>query len=140
MKLDYKFIKEILLTVENQNSNTIKNYDLMKNLNVISNNDVAGVINEDLINKYVEHIKILCSEGFFESSAKNVGFTLSVSGGYIISNVQYEMTLKGYKFLDVLKNDTIFNKIKNNVLSIAYNVGTQCLTTEIASQIKDVIS
>lgn len=144
MKIDYGFIKEILIIIEQQNSNSIKNYDLMKQLGVMSSNDVDGVINETLIDNYVDYIQLLCENSILSSSAKNAGFAQTAQGGYIFGNATYKITMSGYQFLDALRNDTIFNKIKGYTLPIAINLGTQYLTQgvipKIINSVKNIIS
>lgn len=144
MKLDYGFIKEILIIIEQQSSNDIRNFDLMQQLNIMSNNDVNGKINQDLIIKYVDHIQLLCENSILSSSAKNAGFAKNAQGGYSFGNATYKITMSGYQFLDALRNDTIFNKIKGYTLPIAINLGTQYLTQgvipKIINSVKNIIS
>ena len=37
------------------------------------------------------------------------------------------MTAKGYEFLDMLKQDTVFNKVKNFTITNAFEIGKQLL-------------
>lgn len=127
MKLDYKFIKEILLTIENQYSHEMRNYDLMKALNVISSNDADGKVNNDLIEKYVGHIKILWEDSILKSSSDNHGFSRITGGGYQIADPRYSITKSGYEFLEMLKNDTILNKIKDFSINNALLIGRELL-------------
>lgn len=100
MKLDYKFIKEILLTIENQYSHEMRNYDLMKALNVISSNDADGKVNNDLIEKYVGHIKILWEDSILKSSSDNHGFSRITGGGGIrLQILDIQLLSRGMNFL-----------------------------------------
>ncbi|MCM1338949.1 MAG: DUF2513 domain-containing protein [Muribaculaceae bacterium] len=136
MKLDYKFIKEILMTMEEYEHHEIQCSILSKNLKIASETNIKDKCKKE---KFIGHIKILGDNNFIESSASNYGIK-RCANGYMIGNPLYRMTARGYEFLDVLKNDTVLNKIKNYTLSTAYNIGTQCLTSEIISQIKNAIS
>lgn len=135
MKLDYNFIKQILLVMEECDSHEIECHKLMQSIGVI---DTKRVINEDLIEKFIGHIKILGDKYFLESSDKkgNYGFAKGINGDYVISNPNYRITAQGYEFLDVLKNDTILNKIKNFAISNAWEIGKQLLVQYAAGQIK----
>lgn len=127
MKLDYEFIKKILIVCENQKNNSIKNYELMKQLNIMTTAYIDAKINQDLIDKYVGHIKLLCKNQILTTSAKDYGFASNAFGGYLIGNAKYELSMKGFGFLRMLKNDTVFNKIKNFAFSNAIEVGKQIL-------------
>lgn len=143
MKLDYGFIKEILTIIEQQNSNSIKNYDLMYRLGIMSTNDVDAVFNQNLRDIYIGHIQLLLENSILSSSTKNGGFA-QTKQGYIFGNATYNITMSGYQFLDALKNDTIFNKIKDYALPVAINIATQELTQgiipNIINSVKNIIS
>ena len=57
-------------------------------------------------------------------------------GDYIISNPSYRITAQGYEFLDILKNDTVLNKIKNFAISNAWEIGKQLLVQYAIGQVK----
>ncbi len=135
MKLDYKFIKQILIVMEEHESHEIECYKLMQIIGVMDN---KKVINENLIEKFIGHIKIIGDKHFLESSdlKGNYGFIKGAHGDYIISNPRYRITAYGYEFLDILKNKTIFNKIKNFTISNAWEIGKQLLVQYAIGQIQ----
>lgn len=118
MKLDYDFIKKILLEMEDNEDFQISSHKLMKKLE----------ISHDLERKFMGHIKLLGDRNFIESDSKNhsFGFKIKMSQ-YLINNVNYRITAQGHEFLDMLKNDTVFNKIKNFALPNAFDIGKQIL-------------
>ena len=44
-----------------------------------------------------------------------------------MSNPLYRITANGYEFLDILKNDTILNKIKHFAIQNAWEIGKQLI-------------
>jgi len=125
MKIDYKFLKSILIVMEEYELHQIRCYDLMQKIGVMDENHV---LNEELTEKFVGHIKILGDNYFIESSDKqgNYGFG-NMNKGYAMSNPLYRITANGYEFLDILKNDTILNKIKNFAIQNAWEIGKQLI-------------
>ena len=111
MKIDYKFLKSILIAMEEYKLHQIRCYDLMQKIGVM---DERHVLNEELTEKFVGHIKILGDNYFIESSDKR---------GYY----GFENTNNGYEFLDILKNDTILNKVKNFAIKNAWEIGKQLI-------------
>lgn len=134
MKLDYNFIKQILTVMEEYSEHEIDCYILMHKTGVM---DDKNVINEELIEKFIGHIKILGDKYFIESSDKkgNYGFAKGLNGDYIISRPNYRITAQGYEFLDILKNKTVFNKIKDFAISNAWEIGKQLLVQYATKQI-----
>lgn len=135
MKLDYNFIKQILLVMEGCESHEIECFKLMQSIGVM---DDKRIINENSIEKFIGHVKILGDKYFLESTDKkgNYGFAKSLNGDYIMSNPSYRITAQGYEFLDILKNDTVLNKIKNFAISNAWEIGKQLLVQYATGQIK----
>lgn len=123
MKLDYNFIKEILLAFEEHSQHEMECYDLWLKLGVM---DQYKQIDKGLIDKYLGHIKVLDDNSCIESSDKNFGIVRTV-GGFCICNARIRLTAQGYDFLDILKNDTAFNKVKNFAVSNAIDIGKQVL-------------
>ncbi len=120
MKLDYDFIKQILLTMEDYDKHEIENFELMKYLNVPKENE----------DKFVGHILILGDNGFIDSNNLKhpYGFARMSRGDiYQIINDKYRITAQGYEFLDILKNDTVLNKIKNFAIKNAWEIGKQLI-------------
>lgn len=135
MKLDYDFIKQILIAMENDNGHEIPLYRLLEQMNVLND---KHMINQELLEKFIGHIKILGDKYFIESSDNegNYGFAKKMGGGYIIGKPNYRITAQGYEFLDILKNKTIFNKIKDFAISNAWEIGKQLLVQYATTQIK----
>ena len=115
MKLDYTYLKKILGFMEDAPTHQIWVSELLKNVS-------DG--NED---KFVGHIKILFDFGCVSTQSGKTGFTTAMNGQNIIVDVPYRLTAKGYEFLDVLKNDTILNQIKDFAISNAWEIGKQML-------------
>ena len=123
MKLDYKFIKEILLTMEEYDKHEISSYELWQKIGVM---DSKHCIDKGLLDKFLGHIKVLDDNCCIECSNDNFG-VVPTSGGYLTANVTFRLTAQGYEFLDVLKNDMAFNKIKDFAISNAIYIGKQII-------------
>lgn len=124
MKIDYDFLKKILLEMGKNEDYYIFSSELMQRLYPeMGKNDEAD-------HKFIGHIKILfdadCIENEF-SQKKYSGFSININNHVIYSNQPYRLTHKGYDFLDMLKNDSIFKKIKNFAIDNAFEIGKQLL-------------
>lgn len=120
MKLDYDFIKQILLTMEEYDKHEIGNLELMKYLNIAD---------ED-VDKFIGHILILGDNGLIDTHHLKYpyGFARILRENvYQIVSDKYRITAQGYEFLDVLKNDTILKKIKNFAVKNALEIGKQLI-------------
>lgn len=120
MKLDYDFIKQILLTMEEYDKHEIENLELMKYLNIAD---------ED-VDKFIGHILSLGDNGMVDTNNLKhpYGFArISSEGVYQIVRDKYRITAQGYEFLDVLKNDTVLKKIKNFTIKNALEIGNQLI-------------
>lgn len=126
MKLDYQLIKDILLTLENYPQHQMSSFDLMNSLK----------IDENSLEEFIGHIKIMGDYCLIESSDKqgNYGFMLAANGRIIPVNCNYRLTASGYEFLDILKNDTIFKKIKDYAIPNAIEIGKQLLVSFLVKQ------
>ena len=119
MKLDYKFIKQLLEVMENYDEHQITMEKLMDFM----------AINDENVDKFAGHIKILVDYNCLDASSMDLGFKFSINGSLTInSGERYRLTARGYEFLDILKQDTIFNKIKDHAISTAFEVGKSLLT------------
>jgi len=120
MKLDYDFIKKILLTMEEYEEHSIRAHILMKKLNI---NSKTGK------DKFIGHILILGDNGAIDCdyAEHKYGLVYFINGNYDILNVNYRLTAKGYEFLEILKNDTAFNKVKDFALNTALDIGKQII-------------
>jgi hypothetical protein len=95
MKLDYDTIEQILLDVEEK-------ADGIKPL-------VFEVEDNDVSKKYGYHLRLLISSGLIEQIGKEQRM---LSGHYYLQYIG--LTLSGHKLLDSMRNETIWNKIKDN--------------------------
>ena len=78
------------------------------------------------------YMKLIADDYLIESSLENFGIEFN-RGNLFTSTAQYRITSRGYEFLDVLKNDTAFNKIKKFALSNALEIGKKVLV-EVSSK------
>ena len=131
MKLDYKFIKEILLTMEEYDNCAMENFSLIKKLNIT---------NKILEKKFVAHILVMTDLGLIKSTNPNehvpMGLLINHDESIDIRNSCYRLTAQGYEFLDALKKDNIFNQLVDLALPTALKIGTQLLTQTIWEKIK----
>lgn len=121
MKQDYKLIKNILIAMEE--------YPEYR----ISQNELTEKIQVETQDKFIGHILLLGDSQFIECDSKQseYGFRYGSGGDLSKENCNYRLTVKGYEFLEILKNDTLFQKIKNYVLTIALEVGKEILIKSI---------
>lgn len=85
-------------------------------------------ITHELERLYMGHIQVLGDNHLIECDDKKhpYGFKIKTNN-YCINNANYRITARGYEFLDMLKQDTVFNKIKNFTVSNAFDIGKQML-------------
>lgn len=127
MKLDYKFIKQLLEAMENYDEHQITMEKLMNFM----------AINDENVDKFIGHIKILADYDCIDTSSSEMGFRYGIDGCLSINGgSRYRLTARGYEFLDILKQDTIFNKIKDHAISTAFEVGKTLLTNSLSGLIK----
>ena len=128
MKLDYDFIKEILLALEENKEHLIPLKRLMMTLKISENT-------KDETDKLAGHLKVLGDNFYVESSSIDYGFRYGADNYLTINTtVKYRLTAKGYEFLDILKNDNILNKIKKFSISTVYEIGKQALLKLVLKQ------
>lgn len=125
MKLDYDYLKKILIRMEECPRHRISSGELLKDPEIA----------KDDLDKFAGHIHILFDFGCIDCPNEELGFQYPLSGRIVCVSAPYRLTAKGYEFLDMLKNETIFNKIKNLAISNALDIGKQML---IAWGIKQV--
>ncbi len=131
MKIDYDFLKEILVAIENYEKHEIGNYKLASLINIDLNN-----INEEMLDKFIGHIKILGDNFCIESNSTTYGFSHNVRfNNYIIAPATYRLTQQGYEFLEIIKHRSIVEKIKNLSFSSAIEVGKPLLVEFLKKQI-----
>lgn len=125
MKLDYNLIKQILSTMAEYPEHQIPSFTLMEKIKITDEN----------IDLFIGHIKIMGDYSLIQSNDKegNYGFKYGLNKHLMRVNCDYRMTANGYEFLDVLKNDTVFNKIKDFSFSNALDIGKQLLVNFVSS-------
>ena len=116
MKLDYNYLKKILVTMEEYPEHQIPFYDLIKKL--------SGRENAEVDDKTIGHIKILYDNKCFDTLKPGcLGISYGANGHLLLNDTLYRLTAKGYEFLDLLRNDNVFNKIKDFSISTALEIG-----------------
>jgi hypothetical protein len=118
MKLDLDYVKLLLNTINDCDDDRVSLNYLFETMQISSKN------NELAEKKLRHHLFILYQAQFIETSADNLGFKETVSGNLIcMGNAKYWPTMSGYKLLESMNNDTLFNKI----LSGLSNFGIETL-------------
>lgn len=120
MKIDYNYIKQALLLMEECPDYNIESLELLKKLKSLE------LSNDENENKFIGHIKILHDNYFIDCENSNLGIKETLNN-FIIVNTKYRITAQGYEFLDILKNDTAFNKIKDFAISNAIDIGKEII-------------
>ena len=79
------------------------------------------------------HILILADKDLIESFSSKYpfGFVYCVGGEYSIIDVGYRLTARGYELIDILKNEKLFNKVKDYTLSNAFDIAKQILLNKV---------
>lgn len=120
MKIDYNFLKDILtVLVDNQNY-VIDTDEIVEKLALDESDEL-------LMNKFWGHMFILNDNYCLDCNDKNLGVQRGADGFYSYSVSYIRLTAQGYQFLDVLKNDNIFRKIKDFSVSTAIEIGKAAL-------------
>lgn len=129
MKLDYLYIKKILTILEDYPKHEIESHEFWKLIDLTSD---CKTFDDEILDKFIGHMKLLSDDYLIESSLENFGIEFN-RGNLFTATAYYRITTRGYEFLDVLKNDTTFNKIKKFALSNALEIGKKVLV-EISSK------
>jgi hypothetical protein len=92
MKIDSEFIKQILITMEDNEDYIINSHELMEKLKIKSRKAER---------KFMGHILILGDEKLIEAiNAKYpFGFVYAVEGAYSIADTGYRLTSKGHEII-----------------------------------------
>ena len=124
MKVDSDFIRQILLAMEDEDDYLISSHHLMQKLNIKGH---------DLERKFMGHILILADKDLIESFSSKYpfGFVYCVGGEYSIIDVGNRLTARGYELIDILKNEKLFNKVKDYTLSNAFDIAKQILLNKV---------
>ena len=97
MKRDLNLMRQIMFDLENANSNILIS-EVYQNKSI----DEMDVISE--------HLLLLADEGYIELGSCILGYGYA---NYVIRRI----TNDGYKFLDMVRNDTIWNRALPKILS-----------------------
>ena len=125
MKLDYNYLKKILVIMEEHPEHQIQ-------LNDLAEKALENQQDNKFNDKFIGHIKILYDNGCFDTlKPGDLGILLTNSGIICNVNMEYRLTARGYEFLDILRNDTVFNKIKQFAISTAIEIGKNLLLDKI---------
>lgn len=108
MKLDLDYVKKLLNTINDCDDDRISLGYLFENL-------VTGPDENNMQEKKLRHhLTILHEAGFIMSSSPDLGFRTVLDGSFVCAtNATYWPTMDGYKLLESMNNDTLFNKIKS---------------------------
>lgn len=110
MKLDLDYVKKLLNTINDCDDDRVSLGYLFENLvTEPDENDMQG-------KKLRHHLTILRGAGFIMSSSPDLGFRTVLDGSFVCAmNATYWPTMEGYKLLESMNNDTLFNKIKGGL-------------------------
>ena len=120
MKIDYDFLKQILTVMVDNESHFIGTDQLTDKLDL-------DICNKLLWDKFWGHMFILNDNLCLDCDDENLGAFREQDGCISYRSQTFRLTAQGYQFLDVLKNDTIFSKIKDFSVSTAIEVGKAAL-------------
>lgn len=102
MKIDHEYLKELLEAFESAKKATTDINDLSK----------AGFDYSD--EKFIFHIEILSDSYCIESCyGRDLGFVRGVDGHLSWGVVPLRLTAKGHEFLESIRNEEVWSKIKN---------------------------
>lgn len=133
MKLDYRFLKQILSALESNNSSYMQSYDLMEHLGIFNQANLQ-VIDDSKMQQFNGHIHILGDNKCIESSSNDYGCKYNIrTNNYLINNTTYRMTAQGYEFLEMLRKKNIVEKIKNLTVPVALEVSKSLILKSISS-------
>ncbi len=120
MKIDYDFLKQILTVMVDNESHFIRTDQLTDKLDL-------DICNKLLWDKFWGHMFILNDNLCLDCDDENLGAFREQDSSISYRFQTFRLTAQGYQFLDVLKNDTIFSKIKDFSVSTAIEVGKAAL-------------
>ena len=122
MKLDYAFLKDILKALEERQSSLCANTELAQAVFIDQKND-------EQLDKFSGHLNILNDIGCVDCNVPDLGYHLNLNSGgfWTIHVANIRLTNVGYEFLDILNEDTVFNKVKKFAASTALEIGKPLL-------------
>lgn len=129
MKFDSKFIRQILLTIEEHEDYVMSSRTLLKQLEINT---------RSLERKFMGHILLLADDKLLESTSVKYpfGFVFGVDGEYSIIDVGYRLTARGYELIDIFRNEEVFEKVKNYSIDNALEISRQLLLKKATSKRK----
>lgn len=115
MKLDLDYIKKLLNIMNECEEDQVQLRYLFSQLKKVY--PITDNLTEDLLEKKLRnHLYILFEAGYIQSSTMDLGFKTCLSGEVICnSSARYWFTMDGYKLLESINNDTLFNKLKSGI-------------------------
>lgn len=129
MKQDYKFLKEILLTLEEHSKHLIGAEELVNKLKVDFNDPVKW-------DNFWGHMLILKDNNCIDCDDEELGLILN--GDHCSCTPQYfRLTVRGYEFIDILKDMGIFNKIKDFSVDTAIEIGKAALVNIVSGSVSN---
>lgn len=124
MKLDYGFLKNILRSLQQNESHLMSLVSLARDVEI-------DLTDDKQFDKFMGHIKLLAENFHVDCANEDLSFTLT-GDGFDYCDTDYRLTGNGYELLDILQKDTVFNKIKQFSLSVAFDVGKSLLIKQLA--------
>lgn len=130
MKQDYKFLKEILITLEEHSKHLIDTNELIEKLKV----DYSDPIKWD---NFLGHMLILKDNNCIDCNDPELGITIGSRGRCSFTNQYFRLTARGYEFIDILKDKGIFNKIKDFSVATAIEIGKAALINIVSGTVSN---
>lgn len=136
MKIDYQLIKNILIAIQDYPLPEMEGKELLNKLDVKIPNIMAVKTDEDYM-KYdtlLYHMEQLLKEKCIENIDKEYqySFTPNLEYSFVrVDDTSYKLTLKGSEFLSGLKQNKIFNKIKDSAINIAISLVSELLIEQL---------
>lgn len=132
MKQDTDLIKKILLLIESEQDYYMSSHKLMKML---------GVKSKASERNFMGHISIMSDSSLLDYAPSKYpfGFVFGVDGEYSILDVGYRLTAKGYDFLDVIKEEELYEKVKHMSVENILLISKQILNQKVIESRKKTI-
>lgn len=130
MKQDYEFLKEILLTLEEDSKHLINTNELVDKLKVDYNDPIKW-------DNFLGHMLILKDNNCIDCDDPDLGITIGSRGRCSYSIQYFRLTARGYEFIDILKNKGIFNKIKDFSVATALEIGKAALINIVSGSVSN---
>lgn len=136
MKIDYQLIKNILIAIQDYPLPEMEGKELLNKLDVKIPSRRALKTDEDYL-KYVTlvyHMEELLKAECIENINKEYqySFAPNIESPFVrVDYTSYKLTLKGSEFLSGLKQNKIFNKIKDSAINIAISLVSELLIEQL---------